>query len=326
MRRLLPGRLRQLGKRLLLRYRQPLIAWLCRHVPEDALRAAYDAEGYHLLRKHYYLPIPDQQDLSDPSLDRPTELVGVRIDAAAALDWLDRVVAPRMSEFRMRFPLHPNGDPKQFHLINGSFMAVDAHVYYALIRSTKPRQVIEIGGGQSSILAATALATNAREQHPGRLTVIDPFPPDVLRQGVPGLDVLIPQRLQEVDLDRFTALQAGDILFIDSTHVLRPGGDVQREYCEILPRLARGVLVHVHDICLPKPYPRVYFDQDWYWNEQYLLHAFLAFNSRFDVLWPGAYMTHHHGDRVRGVIPEIKDMQAAYPLADASSFWMRVRE
>src|SRR3972149_5863814 len=117
----------------------------------------------------------------------------------------------------------------------------------------------------------------------------------------------------------------GDILFLDSSPVLRAGGDVQLEYLEILPRLAPGVLVHVHDISLPKPYPRVYFETGMYWNEQYLLQAFLAFNSRFEVLWPGNWMMVRHPEKVCAVFPEFHEMRKLYPQSEPTGFWMRVR-
>ncbi|MGH9903790.1 MAG: class I SAM-dependent methyltransferase, partial [Pyrinomonadaceae bacterium] len=141
----------------------------------------------------------------------------------------------------------------------------------------------------------------------------------------PGLSELIEKRVQDVDLSVFTSLEANDILFIDSTHALRAGGDVQLEFCEIMPRLAPGVLVHVHDISLPRAYPRVYFDQRLYWNEQYLLQAFLTFNRRFEVIWPGNYMALRYPERIREFFFEYQDMRAAYPSSEPTSFWMRVR-
>jgi hypothetical protein len=161
---------------------------------------------------------------------------------------------------------------------------------------------------------------------PAQLTSIEPFPTPALREGFPGLSRLIEKRVQDVGLGLFTALEEGDILFIDSTHVLRSGGDVQLEYCEILPRLAPGVIVHIHDISLPKPYPRVYFEKNhYYWNEQYLLQAFLAFNSRFEVIWPGNYMMEKYPERVITVFPEYHQMRATFPSSEPASFWMRVR-
>ena len=103
------------------------------------------------------------------------------------------------------------------------------------------------------------------------------------------------------------------------------GGDVQLEYCEILPRLAPGVLVHVHDISLPKPYPRVYFEQQLYWNEQYLLQVLLSFTSRYEVVWPGNYLMNRYPERVAKAFPEYHEMRKYYPQSEPSSFWIRVR-
>jgi hypothetical protein len=155
------------------------------------------------------------------------------------------------------------------------------------------------------------------------LTIIDPYPSAVLRQGVPNVSRLIEDKIQNVSLGTFTSLASGDILFIDSSHVLREGGDVQFEYCEILPRLAPGVVVHIHDISLPRSYPNVYFDQHLYWNEQYLLQAFLAFNSRFEVIWAGNYTMLKYPDRVCAVFPEYHVMRETFPSAEPSSFWIR---
>jgi hypothetical protein len=157
------------------------------------------------------------------------------------------------------------------------------------------------------------------------LISIDPFPNKILKKGFPGLSKLIADKVQNVDLKLFASLAAGDILFIDSSHVMRSGGDVQLEYCEILPRMAPGVLVHIHDISLPKPYPRVYFENRLYFNEQYLLQAFLCFNSRFEVIWPGNYMMLKYPKEICNVFPEYHEMRKSFPMSEPSSFWMRAR-
>ncbi|MDH3688334.1 MAG: class I SAM-dependent methyltransferase [Gammaproteobacteria bacterium] len=137
------------------------------------------------------------------------------------------------------------------------------HVYWNLIRDLKPRQIIETGSGQSPLLAIVAAETNhSVDGAPCTITAIEPFPPAFLETRRQNDVTLIRKKLQEVDADLFQKLEKDDILFIDSSHVLREGSDVQLEYLEILPRLNAGVLVHVHDISLPCRYPKTYFEQN----------------------------------------------------------------
>ncbi|HVF56485.1 MAG TPA: class I SAM-dependent methyltransferase [Pyrinomonadaceae bacterium] len=303
-------------------------AGLKKYVDGDSAYEIFSRQGFHLLRKHFYLPIPEEEDLRDGFWEKRSELVGVEMNDAGSLDLLQNVFPRYTAEFREHFPLRQTDKMEPFYLINGMFMAVDAHVYYMFIRHFRPKRIVEIGSGYSTLLAARACLGNMQDDggSAAQLTCVEPFPMPFLRDGFPGLSQLVQKRVQEVDMELFTALEAGDILFIDSTHVLRAGGDVQLEYCEILPRLAPGVLVHIHDISLPKPYPRIYFEEHHhYWNEQYLLQAFLAFNSRFEVLWPGNYMMEKYPERVTGVFPEYHQMREAFPSSEPSSFWMRVR-
>lgn len=296
------------------------------HVPDETAAAIFRCRGFHLLRPHYYLPIPDEADLQGGYAERTSELVGLDLNERACLERMEQEFPPYLEEFRAAFPVRGDAGTPGFYLINGAFMAIDAQVYYAFVRRYRPQRVVEVGAGWSTRVAAAALARNRAEgAPPSRLVAIDPFPPAFLREPAAGVDELIERKVQDVDLARFTELQAGDILFIDSSHVLRSGNDVEREYCEILPRLAPGVLVHVHDISLPKPYPRTYFDQRLYWNEQYLLQAFLAFNSRFEVLWPGNYLLLKHPAAVGARFPELQAMRETYPMSEPTSFWIRVR-
>jgi hypothetical protein len=282
--------------------------------------------GFYLLREHFYLPIPDDSELSNQLREGPSELVGLDMNDSSALDLLDNVFPRYNEEFRETFQIHAVPGSNAFYLINGSFMAVDAHAYYALIRHFRPKRIIEIGAGNSTRVASAACERNLREGGAAQVTAIDPFPMRVLKEGLPHVSRLVEDKVQNVPLELFTSLKDGDILFIDSTHVLREGGDVKFEYCEILPRLATGVIVHIHDISLPKPYPHVYFEKNrFYWNEQYVLQAFLAFNSRFQVLWPGNYMMTKYPERVSEVFPEYHAMREVYPMSEPSSFWMRVK-
>lgn len=280
--------------------------------------------GFHLLRKHFYLPIPDDADGLDDFWRKPSAMAGVDTNDAAALALIERVLPSFLEEFRARFPIHRTALTTGFYLINGGYMAVDAHVYYGLIRHYKPRRIIEVGNGNSTLLALAAVESNRAAGHDTRLVSIDPYPWDLFRGGVPGLE-LITKRVQDVPLELFGELDTGDILFIDSSHVIRSGNDVHFEYLEILPRLKPGIMVHIHDVSLPLPYPKVYYDNQLYWNEQYFLQAFLAFNQKFEVIWPGNYLMLTYPDKMNATFPEIATMRETYPSSEPTAFWMRTR-
>ena len=294
--------------------------------PGNIAHGIFYRHGFHLLMKHYYLPIPEEGDLGGQFWERQSELVGIEINDDDALHIMDEVLPPYLQEFRLSFPVHESSQRADFFLINGTFMAIDAHVYYSFIRHFKPRRIVEIGSGASTLLASAACVRNLAETGESpHFVAIEPFPSSLLKQGIRGLTQLIQDKVQKVDVEVFSSLGSGDILFIDSSHVLRSGGDVQLEYCEILPRLAPGVLVHVHDISLPRPYPRVYFDNELYWNEQYLLQVLLSFTSRYEVVWPGNHMMLKYPERMTAVFPEYHEMRKLFPQAEPSSFWIRVR-
>jgi len=321
----LKDRLKRLASTLIVPLFHPT-AWLLKTlVPANDAYPVFSKHGYHLLRKHFYLPIPDVTDLS---YEKNSELVGIDMNETRSFDLLDNIISPYKQEFNA-FPIHAKmDDPTAFYLTNGEFMAVDGNVYYAFVRHYKPRRIVEIGSGNSTLLAAAAIRrNNQNSNHLTDLICIEPYPPPSLRGDIPELTRLFEKKVQEVDISVFQSLQDGDILFIDSSHVLRSGGDVWWEYCEILPRLAPGVLVHIHDIALPAPYERVYFERHFYWNEQYLLQAFLTYNSHFEVLWAGNYLMQKHYDKMRSAfLPEYDLMRKEFPLAEPSSMWICVRE
>jgi hypothetical protein len=294
-------------------------------MPGNEMHDVFYGHGFHLLRKHFYLPIPDDTDNLEDFWRRPSQLAGIDTNDNVALNLMNDILPPYLAEFRERFPINGPVDPAGFYLINGGYMAVDAHVYYGLIRHFKPRRIIEVGNGNSTLLAIAACAKNRGEGADTHLISIDPYPWGLFSQPGSGLNEMIVKPIQEVPLSVFEKLEAGDIFFIDSSHVIRSGNDVHYEYLEILPRLKPGVLVHVHDISLPKPYPKVYYDNHLYWNEQYLLQAFLAFNSAYEVVWPGNYMMETYPENMLERFPEIKIMRASYPSSEPTAFWMRVK-
>jgi predicted O-methyltransferase YrrM len=301
-----------------------LIAPKLAAMPGNPAHDIFYPHGLHLLPKNFYLPIPDDSDQLDSFWTTPSAMVGVEMNREAQLGLMKNVFPRHLAEFREQFPISEAKKPGKFFLLNGSYMAVDAHVYYSLIRETRPKRIIEIGTGYSTILACHAGQLNKKQLGEGpEITATDPYPWDAFKNGLTGLNEVIGKKVQDVPLETFTSLQAGDILFIDSTHALRSGSDVQYEFLEILPRLAPGVLVHVHDVSLPLPYPKVYYDTQTYWNEQYLLQAFLAYNTRFEVVWAGNYMLLNDPEVTLETFPEFKLMKDKWTSSEPTAFWMR---
>jgi hypothetical protein len=295
-----------------------------RDLPGNQFHGVFDEAGYHLLRKHFYVPVPDLADIQPSAWTTPSALEGLDMNENAAHELMDVILPPYLAEFRASFPIQAGPDHKGFYLVNGSYMAVDAHLLHGLVRHAKPARIIEIGNGASTVVAMAAANLNRAEGQPVEVVSIDPYPTAAFANGHPGLSELIVKKVQDVPISLFESLDRNDILFIDSSHVLRWGNDVAHLYLNVLPILKDGIFVHVHDISLPMPYPKVYFDQQLYWNEQYLLQAFLMFNTQFKIIWPGNYMMLKYPEKMLAVFPEIANMRAVYPSSEPTAFWMRV--
>lgn len=187
-----------------------------------------------------------------------------------------------------------------------------------MIRRLAPAEVIEVGSGDSTRLIAQAVSKNAASGKGCRYRAIDPYPRDFVTAELPGLSGLITEKAEDVPLSLFDDLAAGDILFIDSSHVLKSGGDVECLYLEVLPRLNPGVYVHVHDVYLPAAYPVEGFKKGYFLTEQYLLQAFLAFNREFEVVWGSHFMHLYHPDKLAAAVSAYKDAPWL-----TCSFWIK---
>ena len=272
----------------------------------------WERYGIHVTPVHFYQPIPNTQSLPEALWNRPSELVGIDMNDAVQLDLLQNHFPKFRGEYD-QFPAEPPGAPIRFHLNNGLFDGTDALVAYCMIRHFQPRLIIEVGSGFSSLVATEAIARNGKSE----LIRIEPFPQDFLRKGVSGLHSLIEKKVEDIELEFFSQLQSGDILFIDSSHTVRIGGDVNYLFLEVLPRLKPGVIVHVHDIFFPFDYRRDWvMDELRFWAEQYLLQAFLTFNSEFEVLMANSYLGHRY-------MEDLKATFANSPWWGGGSFWMR---
>lgn len=239
---------------------------------------------------HFYSPIPDPAEVRadhDRIFGRdPTDLPGIDLhldDQWALLDRLapladDVDLAPTASVARAQ--------GERYWTDNPGYPADDALALTMLLRDLRPSRLVELGSGFSS-----ACTLDVRERHlDGRLdiTFVDPYPAqleELRRDDDRSSSTLIAARTQDVDLDLFRGLAAGDVLFVDSTHVSRAGSDVNHIVFEILPVLAPGVLVHVHDVFPGFEYPVPWVMEGRAWTEQYVLRAFLQHNDRFRVHW-----------------------------------------
>ncbi len=268
--------------------------------------------GVFALRAHYYEPQFDFRGLARPLADvRP--LPGIDLDLPGQLALLDRM---RFAEELRDLPRERRGE-LEYHLDNRFFEAGDAEFLYQIIRLKQPRQIIEIGSGNSTVMAMKALARNRQDNADYRCEhiCIEPYEmPWLEKTGAR----IIRRRVEDVGKEIFATLGPNDLLFIDSSHVIRPQGDVLFEVLELLPTLPPGVIVHVHDIFTPRDYPTQWvINEVRFWNEQYLLEAFLSGNGRWRVLAALNHLYHEEFAALKAVCPHLQ------PDSAPSSFYLQ---
>ncbi len=273
----------------------------------------WERHGLHLTPNYFYSPIPSLADIGEDPWARDSRLEGIDLNIDEQLRLL-RDVFPDFAAECADFAAERSEQPGAFFFSNGRFDGTDAAICYCLIRFLRPNRIIEIGSGYSTRLMSEALERNGR----GSITCIDPYPDDVVAQlTIPRLAEIVPQRVERVDVSDLVALGANDVLFIDSSHVSKIDGDVNFLFLEVLPLLKPGVVVHVHDVFLPEEYPRAWiFEHHHFWNEQYLLHAFLAFNQEFEVVMANNFLGKHYHQLLQETFPMA-------PWWGGGSFWLR---
>ena len=284
-----------------------------------------NALGWNVMRvADYYSPLPVLPRLEERRArwDRPSELPGVAYDLEAM-----KALLGELSAYGEEYgELVPYEEAKTLGYGPG-FTTVDAMLVYWMLRHLKPRRYIEIGSGLSTWYASLAAARNADEGSPMAIAAVDPYARDRVRT-IPGLEV-IAREVQDVEPDFFRQLEAGDVLFIDSTHVVKIDGDVPHLYLEVVPRLRPGVVIHSHDIHFPYnvPYPaeQYLFAQKWpsYWTETMLLQAFLAFNPAYEILLSAPLLRFHDEQVLRRTIPGYRPVEPADYDTHCGSLWFR---
>ena len=279
------------------------------HISHAILRKV----GVFPIRDHYYEPMFHPRHLTK-RLDAERSLPAIDFNEREQLELLGQFHYAAELE---RFPRAPSG--AGFYFDNPNFGPGDAEFLYSAIRHFKPARILEVGSGFSTLIAAAAVATNRREDAAYRCAIrcIEPYEMQWLER-LEGVEV-IRSRIEEVPDALVAELRANDILFIDSSHVIRPQGDIVREYLELLPLLKPGVLVHLHDIFTPRDYPRQWVVEEVrLWNEQYLFEAFMCGNRDFRMVGALNYLAHRHPDALAARFPAFR----AAPACEPRSMWL----
>jgi predicted O-methyltransferase YrrM len=241
---------------------------------------------------HFYSPIVDPAELlprtSELWPEKPPEILGIDFNDAYHREVLQADFPRFMADYQYVEREADTTSATQFYTQNSQFSWLDARVCFVLLRKWRPKRIIEVGSGFSSLLMA-----DVNQRFFGgacEITCVEPYPRPFLKQGVAGLTRVIEQKVQAVPLALFETLETGDVLFIDSSHVAKTGSDVNYLYFEVLPRLKAGVFIHVHDIFLPNEYLKEWvFTENRSWNEQYVLRALLMYSTMFRVKFGCAY-------------------------------------
>lgn len=290
-----------------------------------------DRLGVHLLPKHFYSPVADYAWLraNREVWTGPSSLPGLHWDLASQFAWLTETCRDYYSEV----------EGLEFYqgLIQGEwglgYGPIESQILHCFIRKWRPKRIVEIGSGVSTMCMLHATEMNRAEGGSlPQITCVEPFPSAALRQRTTEIH-LIPELCQSVPASVFAGLSAGDFLFVDSSHAVKLGSDVIRIYLDIIPHLAPGVLIHIHDIYLPYLYPRDALLKPFGWQETALLMALLINNDRLEVL---SCLSALHYDRPEQLQQLLRDYKAdgndrglalsAYPTGHfPASMWLRTR-
>lgn len=267
---------------------------------------------------HFYSPLCDRGEiLSLEEIIWPKERLANDLGIAYNIPEQLRMLASFLPFTQdVTFSIDSGTLPSRYYYRNDQFPCLDAEVLFCFLRHLRPKTVIEVGSGFSSLIMAEV---NVRFfESRSRIICIEPFPRQFLLDGIPGISDLYVEKLQFISPLFFEKLGAGDLLFIDSSHVSKTGSDVNHLFFEILPRLQSGVYIHIHDIFLPDDYPKKWVVEDGRsWNEQYLVKAFLQFNTRFEIIWGSYLMATRYTKETSKVFPRYLD------LGGGGSLWIR---
>lgn len=269
--------------------------------------------GVFPIRDHYYEPLFNAAEIVKPRRNR--DLPGLDMNVEAQLELLKQF---QFQSELLKLPFEKETELRYYYN-NPSFFPGDAEYLYSIIRLLKPRRIIEIGSGNSTLMMLEAINRNRVEDtsYSCDLTCVEPYEMPWLEK----LDIKVKRKkVQDIDKAYFSTLEENDILFIDSSHMIRPDGDVLYEYLELLPLVKSGVVVHVHDIFTPADYPDDYFEKDIVFiNEQYLVEAFLSMNPHFEIIGALNFLNKRYTQPFQDKFPVIR----AHREYEPRSLWLR---
>jgi Methyltransferase domain len=266
------------------------------HVERLVRRVARWA-GLDAVRADFNSPVVDPSALPATIWERESPMPGLELDLDKQLEMIEQ----RLSRLIGDFKAQPNP----------WYGPMDADLLFAMVRAVRPSRVLELGSGYSTLVIQQALEDGVVHE------VVDPWPSPLLARLGARLTVRT-QSAADVPEPLFEALGEGDILFVDTSHTVRPGGEVVRLVLEVLPQLRPGVIVQIHDFFRPFEYPRVLYEQfNLHWQEQYLVQAFLAYNAGFEILLANHALWRLRRDRVRSLFPALREGM------EPSALWLR---
>jgi hypothetical protein len=267
------------------------------------------AAGFQVFPQMYYSPLIDPAEIDLSLLDKKRFLPGLDIDVAMALDLVAKLET-YADEFNRWAPREESGRIEWYE----TFTTIDSVFLYTMIRHLKPKRYIEVGCGFSSQVSSAALRANARDGHEARISYIEPYPGPRL-DGFDLQGELVVKKVEQLPLDYFQDLGPGDILFIDTSHVLKCQNDVEWELLHIFPYLRSGVTIHIHDIYTPYEQPKnwlldLYVPR--YSNEQYALECLLSGGESFKTLLPLYLLGKEQPEALNKLLPRGIDHGQSY--------------
>lgn len=254
---------------------------------------------------HYYSPVPDKEYVRNNAgriFDRSMKtLPGIDLRENEQLSLLEKFKGYYSEIFFTAEKVPSN----RYWYKNGLFSYSDAIFLHSMMRYLSPKRIIEAGSGFSS---AVMLDTNEKNFNNSiDMLLIEPYPVnlDRLTKDFPKHYRMIPSFVQDVPIETFRELEKDDILFIDSTHVSKAGSDVNYILFEILPALKEGVIIHFHDVFYPFEYPQAWIEKGFAWNEDYMLRAFLMYNTNFEIIFFNTFIEQFHRDWLQKNMPDV---------------------